>query len=103
MAGGWTRDGAIQTQIDDTVSDAIANAGVWLAVKLFGIVLIAGRRFLSLAVRQCRVSPGASIVKASAKPTAKFNPIGTPARRATPRRRNVRLTLWPASEPRESQ
>ena len=26
MAGGWTRDGAIQTQIDDTVSDAIANA-----------------------------------------------------------------------------
>ena len=26
MAGGWTRDGAIQTQIDDTVSDAIAIA-----------------------------------------------------------------------------
>ena len=26
MAGGWPRDGAIQTQIDETVSDAIAVA-----------------------------------------------------------------------------
>ncbi len=25
MAGGWTRDGAVQDQIDDTVSDAVAN------------------------------------------------------------------------------
>jgi phage/conjugal plasmid C-4 type zinc finger TraR family protein len=26
MAGGWTRDGAVQDQIDDTVSDAVKNA-----------------------------------------------------------------------------
>ena len=26
MAGGWTRDGAVQDQIDDTVKDAIAHA-----------------------------------------------------------------------------
>ena len=25
MAGGWTRDGAVQDQIDDTVKDAIAR------------------------------------------------------------------------------
>jgi phage/conjugal plasmid C-4 type zinc finger TraR family protein len=26
MAGGWTRDGAIQDQIDDTVKDAVLGA-----------------------------------------------------------------------------
>ncbi len=26
MAGGWARDGAVQDQIDDTVSDAVAEA-----------------------------------------------------------------------------
>ncbi|AKH43188.1 phage/conjugal plasmid C-4 type zinc finger TraR family protein [Altererythrobacter atlanticus] len=26
MAGGWTRDGAVQDQIDDTVKDAVQNA-----------------------------------------------------------------------------
>ena len=26
MAGGWTRDGAVQDQIDDTVSDAVTAA-----------------------------------------------------------------------------
>ncbi|UZK70474.1 DksA/TraR family C4-type zinc finger protein [Sphingomonas sp. S1-29] len=26
MAGGWTRDGAIQDQIDDTVADAVLAA-----------------------------------------------------------------------------
>lgn len=26
MAGGWTRDGAVQDQIDDTVSDAVKLA-----------------------------------------------------------------------------
>lgn len=31
MAGGWTRDGAVQDQIDDTVSDAVANARARLA------------------------------------------------------------------------
>jgi phage/conjugal plasmid C-4 type zinc finger TraR family protein len=26
MAGGWTRDGAVQDQIDDTVNDAVLRA-----------------------------------------------------------------------------
>jgi len=26
MAGGWTRDGAVQDQIDDTVADAVLGA-----------------------------------------------------------------------------
>lgn len=26
MAGGWTRDGAVQEQIDDSVTDAVARA-----------------------------------------------------------------------------
>ncbi|WP_103097196.1 DksA/TraR family C4-type zinc finger protein [Novosphingobium guangzhouense] len=26
MAGGWSRDGAVQDQIDDTVSDAVRSA-----------------------------------------------------------------------------
>ncbi len=30
MAGGWTRDGAVQEQIDDTVSDAVRRARVLL-------------------------------------------------------------------------
>lgn len=31
MAGGWTRDGAVQEQIDDTVSDAVRRARARLA------------------------------------------------------------------------
>ena len=31
MAGGWSRDGAVQEQIDDTVSDAVARARAGLA------------------------------------------------------------------------
>ena len=27
MAGGWARDGAVQDQIDDTVSDAVSVTG----------------------------------------------------------------------------
>jgi hypothetical protein len=32
MAGGWSRDGAVQDQIDDTVKDAVLAARAWLAV-----------------------------------------------------------------------
>lgn len=32
MAGGWTRDGAVQEQIDDTVTDAVKRARARLAV-----------------------------------------------------------------------
>ena len=31
MAGGWTRDGAVQDQIDDTVNDAVMAARARLA------------------------------------------------------------------------
>ena len=31
MAGGWTRDGAVQEQIDDTVKDAVLAARARLA------------------------------------------------------------------------
>jgi len=31
MAGGWTRDGAVQEQIDDTVTDAVKRARERLA------------------------------------------------------------------------
>jgi len=31
MAGGWTRDGAVQEQIDDTVADAVNAARLRLA------------------------------------------------------------------------
>jgi phage/conjugal plasmid C-4 type zinc finger TraR family protein len=31
MAGGWTRDGAVQDQIDDTVADAVAAARARMA------------------------------------------------------------------------
>ena len=31
MAGGWTRDGAVQDQIDDTVTDAVLAARARLA------------------------------------------------------------------------
>jgi phage/conjugal plasmid C-4 type zinc finger TraR family protein len=33
MAGGWTRDGAVQDQIDDTVKDAVLRARAQLAAK----------------------------------------------------------------------
>ena len=32
MAGGWSRDGAVQSQIDDTVKDAVLAARARLAV-----------------------------------------------------------------------
>jgi phage/conjugal plasmid C-4 type zinc finger TraR family protein len=33
MAGGWTRDGAVQDQIDDTVSDAVKRARAAMAAR----------------------------------------------------------------------
>ena len=33
MAGGWTRDGAVQDQIDDTVKDALLRARAALAAR----------------------------------------------------------------------
>ena len=36
MAGGWTRDGAVQDQIDDTVKDAVEAARARLAAGASG-------------------------------------------------------------------
>ena len=36
MAGGWTRDGAVQDQIDDTVKDAVAAARARLQAEAEG-------------------------------------------------------------------
>ena len=33
MAGGWTRDGAVQDQIDDTVTDAVLRARASMAAR----------------------------------------------------------------------
>ena len=36
MAGGWSRDGAVQDQIDDTVNDAVLAARARLAAAAAG-------------------------------------------------------------------
>ncbi len=36
MAGGWSRDGAVQEQIDDTVTDAVLAARARLAAAAAG-------------------------------------------------------------------
>lgn len=36
MAGGWTRDGAVHDQIDDTVRDAVLRARAQLAAETAG-------------------------------------------------------------------
>jgi phage/conjugal plasmid C-4 type zinc finger TraR family protein len=36
MAGGWSRDGAVQDQIDDTVTDAVLAARARLAAAASG-------------------------------------------------------------------
>jgi hypothetical protein len=36
MAGGWSRDGAVQDQIDDTVEDAVLAARARLAAAATG-------------------------------------------------------------------
>jgi phage/conjugal plasmid C-4 type zinc finger TraR family protein len=36
MAGGWSRDGAVQDQIDDTVKDAVLAARARLAAGVCG-------------------------------------------------------------------
>ena len=33
MAGGWTRDGAVQDQIDDSVKDAVSGARARLPAR----------------------------------------------------------------------
>lgn len=60
MAGGWTRDGAVQDQIDDTVKDAVAAARQRLPkgesathCDACGEPIPAGRRKAVPGVRTC--------------------------------------------------
>jgi len=60
MAGGWSRDGAVQEQIDDTVSDAVAAARARLPTgespeycDLCGEDIPAKRRIAVPGVRTC--------------------------------------------------
>jgi phage/conjugal plasmid C-4 type zinc finger TraR family protein len=60
MAGGWTRDGAVQDQIDDTVKDAIAAARLRMPAGESaeecddcGEPIPAGRRKALSGVRTC--------------------------------------------------
>jgi phage/conjugal plasmid C-4 type zinc finger TraR family protein len=62
MAGGWTRDGAVQDQIDDTVKDAVSTARSRLPkgesaahCDLCGEPIPAGRRAAVPGVRTCIV------------------------------------------------
>ena len=60
MAGGWTRDGAVQDQIDDTVKDAVAAARLRMPAgdsaeecDDCGASIPAGRRKALPGVRTC--------------------------------------------------
>ncbi len=60
MAGGWTRDGAVQDQIDDTVADAVLAARASMpsgASEPFCVVcgddIPVGRRSAVPGVRTC--------------------------------------------------
>jgi phage/conjugal plasmid C-4 type zinc finger TraR family protein len=60
MAGGWTRDGAVQDQIDDTVKDAVkaARAGLKQGASAThcdecGEPIPEGRRVAVPGVRRC--------------------------------------------------
>lgn len=60
MAGGWTRDGAVQDQIDDTVTDAVLAARASMptgesapACVICGDDIPEGRRRAIPGVRTC--------------------------------------------------
>ncbi|MBA3897679.1 MAG: DksA/TraR family C4-type zinc finger protein [Sphingomonadaceae bacterium] len=60
MAGGWTRDGAVQDQIDDTVMDAVTAARARLPAgesqpycTICGDDIPEGRRLAMPGVRTC--------------------------------------------------
>ena len=65
MAGGWTRDGAVQDQIDDSVKDAVSLARALLPsgegtkdCDECGEVIPKKRRAAIPGVRTCVSSPG---------------------------------------------
>ena len=60
MAGGWTRDGAVQDQIDDTVADAVLAARARMPIGESALACVncgddipEGRRRAIPGVRTC--------------------------------------------------
>ena len=81
MAGGWARDGAIQDQIDDTVSDAVKRARAGMPVGESaeycddcGEPIAEKRRIALPGTRTCVACQGARDSKRSA---AGFNRRGS--------------------------
>lgn len=65
MAGGWTRDGAVQDQIDDTVADAVLAARASMPAgesepfcAVCGDAIPEGRRRAIPGVRTCVTCQG---------------------------------------------
>ena len=65
MAGGWTRDGAVQDQIDDTVMDAVLAARAAMPIGdsepfcvMCGDDISDGRRAAIPGVRTCVTCQG---------------------------------------------
>lgn len=79
MAGGWTRDGAVQDQIDDSVMDAVRAARADLPTgeseafcTLCGDDIPEGRRLAVPGVRTC-----VSCQSGRDRPAALFNCRGS--------------------------
>lgn len=60
MAGGWTRDGAVQDQIDDTIADAVLAARASMPIGESALACVncgddipEGRRIAIPGVRTC--------------------------------------------------
>jgi phage/conjugal plasmid C-4 type zinc finger TraR family protein len=71
MAGGWTRDGAVQDQIDDTVKDAVDRARARLLAgegadecEECGAPIPAARRLALPSARTCVTCQSARDVRA---------------------------------------
>jgi RNA polymerase-binding transcription factor DksA len=80
VAGGWTRDGAVQDQIDDTVTDAVPAARATMLTgeskpfwRICGEDIREGRRCAIAGVRTC----GACQSQLDRPPTAGFNQRGS--------------------------
>ena len=99
MAGGWTRDGAVQDQIDDTVADAVLAARASMPsgasepyCAICGDDIPEGRRRAIPGVRTCVTCQGS-------RDGSVLNSVYLtwPMRFSdTVRRQSARRTLWPA-------
>jgi phage/conjugal plasmid C-4 type zinc finger TraR family protein len=81
MAGGWTRDGAIQDQIDDSITDAVQQARARIAAgegaahcTVCGDPIPAARRAALPGARTCVACQSS---KDGARASAAFNRRGS--------------------------